>query len=462
MAATEAYPFERPEANAGLSHVVNFSPNIHDKNEAAKVEATLTTSTAAAMAVTDEPTTTTVVPTTTTTDVDTTSTSQIYTEPAIETSGTHSTTDHRTTEVTTTDLPTETTTDLTSTSSTTSDEMTTTNIKHTDPTIETTTTTTTTPAKSTTTTTTTPSRTTTTTTSKQSAVIAGSSHADGFVSSSQQFASFVHSKDSDKKPEVSSEKPEEEPKESYASSISASISQALNHKKDEDEQEAPKAQSNEAKTDEVAPENNPSDAEYRLYIGAFSVDLLPFKSGHSLEVRNPQQMAKAVAKYLLSYFHSLDNQSFTKKLIDFDLECGRSKEKFGSDVNLVLNCSGDAIFNAWPPSKQQFTDLIEEAFGGSNRGKFLEFMYPTYEHSSARESTNEIEANPNKNESSSIANAYKDKLKSSLQAKLDELFSPDTEKDRDVNEVKQAKKNAIQMKRMSQTPGERRLLRSRT
>jgi hypothetical protein len=398
------------------------------------------------MAVTDEPTTTTVVPTTTTT------------------SGTHSTTDHRTTEVTTTDLPTETTTDLTSTSSTTSDEMTTSTIKHTDPTIETTTTTTTTPAKTTTTTTTTttPSRTTTTTTSKQSAVIAGSSHADGFVSSSQQFASFVHSKGSDKKPEESSEKPVEEPKESYASSISASISQALNHQKDEDEQEAPKAQSNEAKTDEAAPENNPSDAEYRLYIGAFSVDLLQFKSGHSLEVRNPQQMAKAVAKYLLSYFHSLDNQSFTKKLINFELDCGRSKEKIGSDVNLILNCSGDAIFNAWPPSKRQFTDLIEEAFEGSNRGKFLEFMYPTYEHSSARESTSEIEGNPNKNESSSIANAYKDKLKSSLQAKLDELFSPDTEKDRDVNEVKQAKKSAIQMKRMSQTPGERRLLRSRT
>ena len=431
--------FEKPEANAGISHVVDFSPNIHDKSEVAEEDDTLTTSTAAAIIATDESTTTTDAPTTTT-DVASTTSSHIYTEPAIETPGTTFNSDYKTTEVTTTDLPI--TTDLTSTSSTTSVEITTTTIKHSDPIIQTTT--------------------TTTTTSKQTAVVAESSQADGFVSSSQQFASYVHSKDSDKKPKEPKETPKEELEQPYASSISASISEALNHKKDEDEKEAPKAQSYDIKTDEVTPHYNLPDAEYRLYIGIFSVHLLPFKSGHSLGVRNPHQMAKAVVKYLLSYFDSLDNQLFAKKLINFELQCGRSKEKIGSDVNLVLNCHGDGIFNSWPPSKRQFTDLVHGAFEGSNRHNFLEFMYPTYDYSPSQESANHIESNSNEDGYSSIANAYKDKLKSSLQEKLDELFPPDIEKDRDVNEVKQTKKNEIQMKRLGQKPGQRRLLRSRT
>jgi hypothetical protein len=456
---------ERPDGNqsAGFSpHIVNFSPsgNIHSK-----VEATISVASS-------QPAATTTDEATTTADAMTTSNKPEIEFDSFETVSSSTTANSHTTQATqpvyieasstttsTTNVQTAQPSEhvyiepssTTTTSSTTT--FTTTNFQTAQPSehvyIEPSSTTSTTTSSSTTTTTSTTTSTTTTSTSSSTAKrpsnVSGSSNADGFASSSQNFASFVHDKVS------------KEPSESFAASYSSSIS----HKKDGDNKDPPLPQSSNTE-EEPKPqsyqEDNPGEAEYRVYVETFFVDLLPFNSGHSLKVRNPSEMARAVDTYLLSYFSSSENNSYAKKLSKFDLGCGRTKEKIGSDLKVVLSCDGDAVFKSWPPSKRELADLIHEAFAGGNHAEFLEFMYPTYSHSMHEP---EVKISPELNDE-----VDKNEFQQSLQDKLDELFPQDgatSKDDQSVNLIKQAKKDLIKMKKGGVSrKGRRRFLRSRT
>lgn len=290
---------------------------------------------------------------------------------------------------------------------------------------------------------TTTTATTTSTTTTSSTTKRGPSYADGFVSSSEQFASYVHAKDSDEEPKKD---------QSYASSYS--FSEAINHKKDDNEEgkDEPKPQSYQAEEEDARPQNDKplpqaNEAKYALPI-TFDADLLPFRSGHALEVRNPTQMAKAILKYLKNYFDSLQNQSFANTLTNFEFECGRTKEKEGTTVYLKVHCEGEAVFNAWPPSSQEFIGLVLKAFRGRNHDKFLQSMYPTYK-SELGEDGDEGK------ESSTLSIAEK------IAIQFPQYSTRDSKQDNEVNEIKQAKKDAIKLKRLGQVPGKRNMLRKR-
>jgi hypothetical protein len=174
-------PFERPDANPGFSHVVHFSPNINAEEEDIQDKEAMTVSSTIPATTSDAATTTSEVRTDP--PIETTS------DPPIETTPRPTTTEVWTTEATTTGL----TTTLPTEHSTSSSQ---------EPETSSTTTTTTTTSAATTTTTsaTTSTITTTSVTTKRPAFDLASSQANGFASSSQQFASFVHSKDHDKGP----------------------------------------------------------------------------------------------------------------------------------------------------------------------------------------------------------------------------------------------------------------------
>lgn len=254
------------------------------------------------------------------------------------------------------------------------------------------------------------------------------SQADAFSSISQQsMTAPIHSKDSDQS--LAS---------AYLNELSSAISSAL-------------GQDSNGVNDEL--EVQSSRANYKLPLEKFYVDILPYNSGYKLKVRNPNQMSKAVSEYLLSYFESLDEWSYANELIDFTLQCQKSQEKLASEVKRALSCEGDGIFDdSSLPRRREMNDLIHSAFVGSKHEEFLEYIYSDYvsEHDASKEDWQQLEEDPEQ------------RSHDPLQDKLE------TE-DKQMNEVKQNKKEQMMLEKKSQQmkdildnlSGKKRMLRSR-
>jgi len=249
--------------------------------------------------------------------------------------------------------------------------------------------------------------------------------ADAFSSTSQQsMTAPIHVKDSDQSLATS-----------YLNELSSAISNAL------------------SQDSNAEPEPKSNRVEYKLPLEPFYVDILPYNSGYKLEVRNPNQMSKAVSGYLLSYFEALDKWSYANKLIDFKLECQKSQENLGSQVKLILSCEGDGIFDdSSLPRKREMGDLIHSAFEGNNHENFLECIYS--DHASELETNKED---------------WQQSEEEPEQRSHDPLQDKPEAEDEQINEVKQNKKDQMMLENKRQQmndvlddlSGKRRMLRSR-
>eukprot|EP00804_Cyclotella_cryptica_P012777 CCRYP_010560-RD/>CCRYP_010560-RD protein AED:0.28 eAED:0.28 QI:394/1/1/1/0.91/0.84/13/21/1008 len=254
------------------------------------------------------------------------------------------------------------------------------------------------------------------------------SQADAFSSTSQQsMAAPIHLKD-----------PDQSLATSYLNDLSSAISNAL---------------SQESIGKKEKPEPNRNGDAYTIPVQPFYVDILPYNSGYKLEVRNPNQMSKAVSGFLMSYFDAMDKWPYGNELIDFQLDCQKGKEKFGSEVKLVLSCKGDGIFDGSSiPSRREMNDLINSAFTGSKREEFLEHIYSDY--------VSELQPN---------TEDWKQSKEEPEQRSHDPSKDKDEEEDKKTNEVKQNKKEEMMLERKRQQmkealdklSGRKRLLRSR-